>query len=951
MMMKWIICSFLIWAGNLAAFGQFYNTGQAPFSVKWMHIKTENFQVIYPRGFYEQANHVAIVLEFMYGQTSADLKREPARISVLLYNESVRSNGYVVWAPKRSEWITTPPEEMYAQNWLDQLALHEFRHVVQLDKLNQNFTQVLYLVFGEMAVGAVAGYLPFWFLEGDATVNETAFSSSGRGRQPDFDKHLRAIELEKDERYSYDQSYLGSYKHYIPNRYVYGYQMVAYGRLKYGPDLWSTTLDHVASKPHTLAPFYFGLKKGGAGSKIKLYHETFDSLKTMWDEQSESHDLLFREAVDVPSTRHFTNYIFPQKTSRGIVAAKTGIDDITRFVLIDDGGGEDVMYTPGRYSGSYFSTDERYLVWTEQIPHPRWQQVSWSVIKRLDLVTRKVVTLTSQSRYFSPDISPDGRQIACVEVDIQNRYALVILDIQTGEIIRRIPAAPGDAWFSPRWMNDSELALLVMKPGGKEIETIDLTSGSKNTVFQTGFVNMTSLHAVGDSLFFAYDGGNSRQIYMLSLDNGNLYVCTNERFEADFPCFDRESGKLIYSAYSLEGFRPCAIGADQMRRIRAENLPSGTRRWAEALSDQSEVDIQQATLPDSHYDSLPYRRVLHALNIHSWAPFYFDPQDLASYDLKLYPGISLLLQNKLSTVTSTVSYYYANESNYFTPRITWAGVLPVFEFIALFRDKAGAIRTNADIDAPANIKNYYNLEITSYLPLNLSRNKFNRSIRPGISYVYENAYYVADSSYRLGRDYLQFSFSAANQLMQSHRDLFPRFGQTLYLSHRFSPGDPSSFGTGTVANLNLYFPGLFPHHALRINYGHQRLAPTAYTPEPSINLPRGYSYSTESIYTDVLRISGEYYFPFLYPDLSLGPLVYIKRFHGSFFTDYALTSKSENPDDKPVQSEYLSVGGTLASQMHFLRFFVPFTLKITGAYLPVEKTVGFSFSVSIDAAI
>ena len=108
---------------------QFYNTGQAPASVKWEQIKTHNFQIIYPDSFYNEANRAANLLEYMYGHISADYDFKPEKISIILYNQSVLSNGYVAWAPSRAEWVTIPPRDSYSEDWLEQLALHEFHEM------------------------------------------------------------------------------------------------------------------------------------------------------------------------------------------------------------------------------------------------------------------------------------------------------------------------------------------------------------------------------------------------------------------------------------------------------------------------------------------------------------------------------------------------------------------------------------------------------------------------------------------------------------------------------------------------------------------------------------------------------------------------------------------------------------------------------------------------------
>lgn len=929
--------------------GQFYNTGQAPFSIKWMQIKTENFQVIYPQGFYQEANRVAVTLEYMYEYTSADLEHRPRKISILLHNDNVRSNGYVVWAPKRSEWVTTPPEESYAQDWLEQLALHEFRHVVQIDKLNQGFTQVLYLLFGEMAVGAVTGYLPLWFLEGDATVNETAFSASGRGRQPDFSKHLRAIELGMEERYSYDQSFLGSYKDYIPNHYVYGYQMTAYGRLVYGPELWSNTLDRVASHPHTLVPFYTGLKRSGAGSKVKLYHATFDSLKSYWKEQAVSYPLLKSEPVPVPETKHYKGYLYPQFTRQGMVAVRTGIDDITRFVLLKDSS-ETILHTPGRYYNQRIEAGNRWLIWTENIPHPRWEQQNWSVIKKMDMSTGRTQQLTHKSRYFSPALNHDESRILCVHIDKLNHYSIHILDAKDGRTINVLPAPEGESVFHPRWLNESEIVYISLGKKGKSIVRLNTVSGEGKTLLHAGYKNITSLSVGGDTLFFAWDVGMARNIYMLTLSGNEVSRVSGEAFEGDFPDFHPESRRLLFSSYTPQGFRPVSLSAE---KFVADTAPPKyyDHAWANALSEEVKLNLQDSILPETSYDSLRYRRFLHTVNIHSWTPFYFDPTDFSAYDLQIYPGVSLLMQNKLSTVTAGLGYYYANETNHLVPSLVWEGLPPVFEVRAQFRDAAAAIRTSRDIPAPQPLQNYHSFEVRTYLPLDLTRNRYNRYIQPGLGYIYEHAYYIVDSAYQIGRDYLQLSFFGSNQLKRSARDLNTRFGQTLYLSHRFSLGDPQSFGAVTVANFNLYIPGLMRHHSLRLNAAWEDQQATAYNPSPAIGLPRGYALLPGMSYTSILRGSGEYYFPMFYPDWSAGPVVYFKRFHASIFLDYAQVSFMDSFPGELQSANYMSFGASVAAQVHFLRFFVPFTPKITGAFIPSTGDYEILLGVTVDASV
>ena len=198
---------------------------------------------------------------------------------VIIHNESSFSNGVFVWAPKRLEIFTNPDPNGYQQDWLTQLALHEGRHAVQIDKLNQGVTKVLSYVGGEQAVGAMAVFLPYWYLEGDAVDAETRLSNTGRGRQPSFEMELKAQLLEEGNLYSFSKATMGSYKHFIPNHYKLGYLMVRYGRRTYGDKFWIDFQQYAARKPYLFNPTYFSMRKYGLKSKNQFYQDALEKLQ------------------------------------------------------------------------------------------------------------------------------------------------------------------------------------------------------------------------------------------------------------------------------------------------------------------------------------------------------------------------------------------------------------------------------------------------------------------------------------------------------------------------------------------------------------------------------------------------------------------------------------------------------------------------------------------------
>ncbi|MDA3821165.1 MAG: hypothetical protein PF450_00940, partial [Bacteroidales bacterium] len=286
-------------------------------------------------------------LEYYYPYQSKVLRHQQAKLPVVFHNESSFSNGVFMWAPKRLEVFTNPDPNGYPQDWMTQLALHEGRHAFQVSKLNQGLSKGLSYIAGEQAVGMITGFLPLWYLEGEAVDAETRFSNSGRGRLPSFEMGMKAILLEKGKPYSFSKSVLGSYKDFVPNHYQTGYLMVRYGRRTYGDSFWTDLEDYAARKPFLLNPNYFSMKKYGVPSKKAFFNSSIDLYEEHWKKQYKSRTVQENQRWNKTSG-NFTSYNFPQWLNDSlIVALKTGLDQIPEFTSIDINGHEKRLFRPG----------------------------------------------------------------------------------------------------------------------------------------------------------------------------------------------------------------------------------------------------------------------------------------------------------------------------------------------------------------------------------------------------------------------------------------------------------------------------------------------------------------------------------------------------------------------------------------------------------------------------
>ncbi|HEY9114649.1 MAG TPA: hypothetical protein VIN10_08100, partial [Bacteroidales bacterium] len=415
---------------NLKA--QYFVNGQDPASIKWKQIKNGQFQIIFPENYDSVAQYYSNLLQLVSPFVSQPYNPKLHKISLILHNRTTTSNAMVAIAPQRMEFFEMPAQNTYPQIWQDQLSLHEYRHVVQENKMRQGLTKGLFFLTGEQGLAAVfGGFVPFWFIEGDAVVSETMFSNSGRGRSPDFLYPLKAQVLDK-KIYKYDKAVYGSYKNFVPDHYQLGYQLVANANLNHGIEMWDKTLDLVARRFYYIMPFSVGMKKGTGTGKFSYYKKTMETLAEQWRKEDAIEEVDSVEMISLPQ-KFYTDYLFPNSLENGsFIVQKTGLNDITRFVLVNENGKEKKLFTPGYDFEESLSVADSLLCWNEKGYDPRWQMRNYSVIKIHDLKTGKTRKISSKSRYFAPALSPDGKRVATVYVSEKSEYALYILDAEDG---------------------------------------------------------------------------------------------------------------------------------------------------------------------------------------------------------------------------------------------------------------------------------------------------------------------------------------------------------------------------------------------------------------------------------------------------------------------------------------------------------------------------------------
>ncbi len=949
---------FVMFSGTTPALAQYFVRGQDPASVRWQQIQTEHFRIIFPDDYVQKASYIADILEYSYEPVSRTLGNKPRRVPVILHNQTVVPNGFVSWAPARLEMFSNPPPDNDPHNWLERLAVHEFRHVVQVDKLNQGVTGLFSRIFGEHITGISLGlFVPLWWLEGDAVSVETALTHGGRGRRPAFEQGLRAQVLDKGI-YSYDKAMLGSFRDYVPNHYELGYQLVAMARCQYGAGIWDKVIDQVARRPHTLFPFSLGLRNHAGVGAGEHYRQTFAKLKNAWTWQMDQHD--YTPVRTVNKNKHiYTHYrpmAFLDETT--LLVLKTGMGDIPKMIALGFDGKEQVLFTPGFYNSRLFSMAGKLVAWSETRPDPRWEHRSWSEIHTYDFSTQKNGRITRQTRFFSPAVSPDATRIAVAEVTSRNEYALVIIDAFTGDVLHRI-ALPGNPFLmDPQWHPDGRRVVAIAQDeNGKRILDIDLQNNRVTTLFHAGYTDIARPRYLEPGVI-AFNGAFSGidNVYILDEYTGEVFQLISSRFGGIDALLSADGDKLAWSDYTAMGYR-AAIHEGPLPEVLplGELARNSVDLYRTLVEQEGEALVTKSNITRSEHQVSDYQKGAHLINIHSWSPFALH----IDY-MEARPGVSFFSQNALSTSVASLGYEWdVNErlGKYFF-NYTYLGRYPVFDFSA---ERAARRAYYVDQGTPDELIPFLWLEksfrFRVSVPLRFRRGPVFYGLTPSVRAGITRADAGRDSPDFFESNELfplHYRILAYRQVRKVDRDIRPRWGQVLDLHYRHTPFSGGSMGSVQAGQLINFFPGIWRHHSLRlaaVYQEHNRAEPKPFTVNFSfpnlVPYPRGV---TGRFDERTYGLMADYAFPLAYPEWTIPSVLYVKRLHLNVFADHAWVRYRLMQDGNPrlAEDRLRSAGIDIVGNMHFFRLFAPFEVGLRTIYLPDEEQFVFRLLFSFE---
>ncbi|MDP4223426.1 MAG: hypothetical protein Q8868_08940, partial [Bacteroidota bacterium] len=631
-------CFIILAAGILFALSssvncQYYTSGTDPGSLKWRQIKTPHFRLIYPLSFEKHAQYTANGLEYVYMPVSRTIHFPVPVMPVIIHNQTTIPSSVTPYAPRRMDFYTAPPQDLFPQDWVDQLLIHEFRHAAQYSAVNHGFTKALSFILGEQGtVSAIALFVPLWFVEGDATVIETALHYTGRGRTPSFEMRLRAQLVDKGI-YTYEKAIGGSYRDFVPGKYELGYQIVGRTRDIYGFDIWSKVLSNVGRKPFTLVPFSGELKRQTGFNKYGLYDTLILAMQKLWKSEDLKYERNNYEVLTGNKKNSYISYNLPAVMKNdNIIAVKSGLDDLTKFIQIGSDGKEKYLFTAGyNFMPESISVSDSDIYWSEMTNDPRWTMRDYRVIKSFSFRTGKVRQLTHRTRYYAPSVSPDGKLLAAVEVTPENDYYLTILCSRDGSLLRKFRTPDNLLFVHPKWSDDgSRIVTVVFGKTGNNIALVDPESGNTDLLLPFSFMEIKRPSLWNNYILYTASYNGKDNIYALDTTTKEVLQVTSARFGASDAVLTNDRRSILYSNYTSSGYEIVKqlLNPHEWKKIIVPEHSAFP--LAEKLTKEEGFIFNTDSVPKVEYKSELYNKATHVFHFHSWVPLGIDFENISA---------------------------------------------------------------------------------------------------------------------------------------------------------------------------------------------------------------------------------------------------------------------------------------------------------------------------------
>lgn len=472
------------------------------------------------------ARRVGALAESAHVKLVALFGHEPReKTHVILVDVEDSANGWATALPYNTiELRAAPPDSRtalhQADDWLWNLIVHEYTHVLHLDAIGGPAHLLNRLVGKSLSPN---GAWPRWFTEGLAVYAESALSTGGRLRSSMFESEFRSQLLEDEPLTLQRLSHLPLDYPRLGSRYSYGGRFVDFVARKFGVGALRGIIE---TNARSWVPYFLGtLAEQHTGLD-------FDTLYLAWLAEERERALLHASTAGVDAVRlsvEGETRRTPRASPDGesiwsLVLDADSRPSLRRFDLttlletrvVDvNGDGTLTVLPDGRVLLSqpelvdtYRTHDDLFLV---------------------DPDAPRLKRLTVGARLSEPDASADGRIVA-IRRPGPGRTELVLFDTLHSLDSPRVLHEGASTLASPRFSPDgTQVVFLEKRHGAFELRLFDLATGTSLWLTDDSSQDLTPAFDADGRVLFSSDRSGTFDVYALAPQTGDIKRLTRSR--------------------------------------------------------------------------------------------------------------------------------------------------------------------------------------------------------------------------------------------------------------------------------------------------------------------------------------------------------------------------------------------------------------------------------------
>ncbi|MFT4552403.1 MAG: Tol biopolymer transport system component [Chlamydiales bacterium] len=597
---------FVIFLAMICSFSQ-YSYAEVDQNLNWFTISTPHFNIHYHEEEESKAQKLAVIAEEAHTYLSQELEWTPSRRTEVVLNDNYDlTNGYANPIPYNKIYLFDFPETTAANglmsqgNTLKYLFIHEYTHILQMDKASKN-PLTFRNIFGPTETFFLFSFkpniaLPLWFIEGLAVYNESHFEKGvGRGQGSHYPMQMRT-ELKRGlkglDEINMDRGITWPFS----SRYLYGYYFIKFIADEYGKETLVRLIDRHGSN---LIPFRVN---------DTFVHVIGKDCETLWNEYRIYLSNMFQPEIDdIRSKGIVEGSALTTSGGRGGMLRSTPdgsiyysednlIDSQSLFRLSPNGEKTKLFSTTNPFTLRFSIHPERGIVFNklDRIDRTR----IYADLYLMDMDGKNVRQLTEGKRIYSAAFDRSGTSIIATQY-YQGNWRLVRLAL-TGEIKEVLWSGGYEELLSTidcSPIQDKIITAVKSPKKGWQLAEFDLESKEWTYLTKGYLVGEPQYSQSGRDVVFSSDSEGVYNIKLMDLETKEISVLSNVLGGAFAPCLNNTSEMVYYFQYEGNGYN--------LYRSPNKSLGIDTfeNPFISHLVDVNESDIKDLDL--SKIDSMP----------------------------------------------------------------------------------------------------------------------------------------------------------------------------------------------------------------------------------------------------------------------------------------------------------------------------------------------------------